>query len=651
MYEQCGAERPRCASCIQRSIVCRYTTTPTETRAQALKRKYSDLKSRHTALKDLFQLLQSTPEEDSLALLRKVRAGEDPESIIKFAMDDNLLLQLALVPETRFRYQFPYIKSMPLSLQTPDNPYIVSTIYEWTVGTSATSQPSSETESMQRNENEHPSRYLKPFHAAVLVDPVLSSVKPSTWTSVSADNELMRSLLGEYFLREHMWFTYINKNLFLEDMASGSERFCSSLLVNAVLAFACHCNRRMSARAEYWNPFTLGYKFLAEAKRLWEREQQESKITSIQAALFLNGISNLDGADAIGWQYTSRAVNMAHELELFAVTPKTVSVKMRIAREFTAWTLFCWQGIVSYVMFRSPLVHAPPKASLPDPLSFPEWYGDFWIKYPLDQTPSPAHHGHDFKARAELISIINEIALEYFGDDQLQRLRSMESILKYYTKLKAWYDALPEPLTAKQIVLPSHLKLHMKYHNLMINLFQPLIDDNQSLSDYAAFAEVVHQHPKEAIWSATIRLETLLRIYYLRHGFDAMDAYILHFLNTLGFISMNELKAGKQPSMAEDRRCLLLLCALGLREQGQFYYLVRTIYHLFRSSMSSEDVNLLKLYAQDYSPEKDKLYIPQDLISEYSLNIIDISRDPQTRRVTHLVKETKNLSLAPTNEE
>jgi len=87
------------------------------------------------------------------------------------------------------------------------------------------------------------------------------------------------------------------------------------------------------------------------------------------------------------------------------------------------------------------------------------------------------------------------------------------------------------------------------------------------------------------------------------------------------------------------------MCALGLRERRQYYYLVRTVYHLFRSSMSRDDVDLLKFYAQDHSPEKDELYRPQDLVSEYPLDTVDISSDPQKRRVTYLVRETKS-SLA-----
>ncbi|KAF4977105.1 hypothetical protein FDECE_18393 [Fusarium decemcellulare] len=349
----------------------------------------------------------------------------------------------------------------------------------------------------------------------------------------------------------------------------------------------------------------------------------------------------MDGADAIGCWYTSRAVDMARELELFTVPNKAMSQEMRIAREFTAWTLFCWQGLVSYILFRPPLIATPPEFPLPDPTLCPQWYGDFWIKYPLDRMPTTAHHGHDFKARAELMTIMNEIAVEYFSGIRPREGRSMKTILKLYAKLKAWHDTLPEPLTVKRIVLPSQLKLHMTYYNLVINLFKPLADKELEALELGTFVKEVHQTPKQAVMSAMVRLETLFRIYYLRHGFDAMDVFLLHFINTLGFMALEELKTITDPSMINDRRCLLLMCALGLREQGQYYYLVRTVFHLFRSSMSPDDVSLLKHYAQDQNPEKDELHRPQDIVSEYPLNITAISDDPQAHRVTHLVETTK----------
>lgn len=110
-----------------------------------------------------------------------------------------------------------------------------------------------------------------------------------------------------------------------------------------VLTRSQRCHPRISKGAEYWNPHNLGYLFLAEAKRLWERENGQVKVTIVQAALFLNGICNLDGLDSIGWQYTVQAIRVADSLGLFESLPHDTDPDLRISYEFTAWTLFCWQ--------------------------------------------------------------------------------------------------------------------------------------------------------------------------------------------------------------------------------------------------------------------------------------------------------------------
>jgi len=91
----------------------------------------------------------------------------------------------------------------------------------------------------------------------------------------------------------------------------------------------------------------------------------------------------------------------------------------------------------------------------------------------------------------------------------------------------------------------------MKYYNLIINLFKPLTEDKPNASDHAAFVNEVRQTPEEAVSSAAVRLETLFHIYYLRHGFEAMDAYLPHFLNSLGFMSMEDLRTNKESPLVD----------------------------------------------------------------------------------------------------
>lgn len=48
----------------------------------------------------------------------------------------------------------------------------------------------------------------------------------------------MRRLLANLFLHEYHLGSFFQKDYFLEDMASGRRWLCSSVLVNAVLAWA-----------------------------------------------------------------------------------------------------------------------------------------------------------------------------------------------------------------------------------------------------------------------------------------------------------------------------------------------------------------------------------------------------------------------------
>ncbi|KFA69723.1 hypothetical protein S40285_09672, partial [Stachybotrys chlorohalonatus IBT 40285] len=211
----------------------------------------------------------------------------------------------------------------------------------------------SEQSSSSPHNNEFKSPYLKPYMAATIVDPRLDMIKPSQWTNVSKDDEFLRSILKLYFLYEYHFFSAFHKDLFLDDMLSGSTEFCSSLLVNAVLAISCNCCRNLDDRTQFWDPHTLGYKFAAEARRLWELEVLDRcSVTAVQAAMMMNVTYNLYAMDKVGMVYDAQAVALARELKLFD------TVQWRTKREwvgygFTAWSLYFWREMLSPVFTSS----------------------------------------------------------------------------------------------------------------------------------------------------------------------------------------------------------------------------------------------------------------------------------------------------------
>ena len=217
-----------------------YKTASTETHSQALKRKYTHVQHKTSQYAELYGLLATLSDEEAQDVLRRIRSGADVDTILNQIRAGDLLLQMALIPETRYRYEFPYISDMPKSLLL-NNPYLDSLVYEAASLYSGPVNQNNFTDHRNVSLSRHQSPYLKPLHSAEVIDPLLSAVKPSTWTAVCANDALMRELLNVYLRCEYFPHAVFHKDYFLEDMASGRDAFCSSLLVNSLLAYSCVC--------------------------------------------------------------------------------------------------------------------------------------------------------------------------------------------------------------------------------------------------------------------------------------------------------------------------------------------------------------------------------------------------------------------------
>lgn len=177
------------------------------------------------------------PETLSQNALRQLRAGSTSQEIINRCKAGDPLIEMSVFPEIRLRYEFPYKPNMPASY-LHDNPYLDSIIYEATSLYLSPERPTPDTTSGIVPEKYY-GLYTKPFHAGKVIEPRLADAKPSAWTSICSDDVLMRDLLSVFLRCEYQMTAAFQKDLFLEDMASMQHDFCSSLLVNAVLAYAC----------------------------------------------------------------------------------------------------------------------------------------------------------------------------------------------------------------------------------------------------------------------------------------------------------------------------------------------------------------------------------------------------------------------------
>ncbi|KAL6798401.1 hypothetical protein J3E68DRAFT_399708 [Trichoderma sp. SZMC 28012] len=634
---KCSGDRPACSRCVQRNAECQYTTQPGETEAQAWQRAYKDLQRKRTAHEELFHLLKNLPDREAGHVWRQIREGIDATSLLNYLKTGNVLLQMAVAPETRFRYELPYRTEMP-EYYLGDNPYIDSMIYGASSlypkterskipGRTATSRAGN------RASNEYQGAYLKPFHAAEVIDPRLTDAKISSWTAVCKDDGLMRQLLSVFLRCEYHLTSAFQKDYFLDDLVANRHKFCSSLLVNVVLAYSCVCFPGFPDRAEYWNPKALVYRFIMEAKRIWELESHEPKITTIQAGIVFTVFHNLCGLDEIGQAYRIHAIDLAHQMQLFDSTVGGRSLKMQRSMAFLAWTLFNWETLVAFSFMFTPLLKEPPNWALPDPSQDGNWYGEIWLKYPLTDTLSPSYFGTVFRAKSHFRIIMNEFCSILYSEGSQVTVEKAYELLK---RLKHWYHGLSGPLLPKTIVLPTHLQLHIHYHYLIISIFEPLMDAQTDQEP----------PPRQVVAEAKKHLQTLIRLYYLRHGYDAMDLFVVIPLMLAGSECVEAINDQTPPAELELLRSTLILVAKGLYSQRRNHYLAEALFRVIRGRMRPSELSLLKNTMKIDEREWDeKSSMVQEVRSAWPVSVVKKKEEIDSQKLTNLVESYGNLNV------
>ena len=172
--------------------------------------------------------------------------------------------------------------------------------------------------------------------------PLLNQEKVAIWTSVTGDGDLVDHLLRLYFCWSHPYYSFFSEAAFLSDMAAGRNKYCSPMLVNAILAHASHYSDRPELRKDPDDPSTAGHYFFEEAKTLLD-EDDHSCLTTVQALVIMGLREPSGGRDSSGFQLTGRAVRMSTELGLhLQMSPKSTKIDEteREVRRITFWGIF-----------------------------------------------------------------------------------------------------------------------------------------------------------------------------------------------------------------------------------------------------------------------------------------------------------------------
>jgi hypothetical protein len=124
------------------------------------------------------------------------------------------------------------------------------------------------------------------------------------------DHDIIDQSLGLYFSWQHCFFQSFPENLFGQDMASGSTKYCSRLLVNAVSAAGCLLSPWDHLPGGAQRPQELSKFFIDEAKRELSAIE-EPNIPSIAGLIILSQLEGKRGRMHQAWDYCGRSARLA----------------------------------------------------------------------------------------------------------------------------------------------------------------------------------------------------------------------------------------------------------------------------------------------------------------------------------------------------
>lgn len=100
----------------------------------------------------------------------------------------------------------------------------------------------------------------------------------------------------------------------------------------------------------------------------------------------------------------------------------------------------------------------PPIEPLPEYESASSYYGESYIQYPDTAERFPLHIGHTILAEFRFSVLLNHLAMQSRNELDDRDLDLAQAV-GHHRVLRDWFDYLPQPLSAAEIVFPHHLKL------------------------------------------------------------------------------------------------------------------------------------------------------------------------------------------------
>ncbi|KAM0345019.1 hypothetical protein ACHAPU_006903 [Fusarium lateritium] len=177
----------------------------------------------------------------------------------------------------------------------------------------------------------------------------------------------------------------------------------------------------------------------------------------------------------------------------------------------------------------------------------------------------------------------------------------------------------------------------MSYYHFLLTIFEPLSDTTTANKP----------SPQQIVASSKRNLQTLVRLYYLRHGFEATDLFIVIPLMVIGYNATDTIKKGISEEETETLRSTLILVAYGLYYQRRSHYLAQALFRVIRGKMRPQEIGLLRssmtLEKGEGDPEPE---MPVAVRSRWPVSgVVKKHEDVKSHMLSNLVDSFGNLNV------
>ncbi|KAM0514220.1 hypothetical protein ACHAPE_007057 [Trichoderma viride] len=296
----------------------------------------------------------------------------------------------------------------------------------------------------------------------------------TSWTRVTTDPRLIMHLMNMYFNYHYPYFTTLSRKLFWRDFMRGKAGllpgtvYCSSLLVNAMLALGCHFTDIPGAFGIPGDSRTKGDHFFAEAKRLITEndEYEKPRLVTVQALALMSVREAGCAREAKGWVYSGMSFRMALDiglnLEVDGLDKEHMTEEEIDARRITFWGCFLFDKTWSNYLGRLPQL--PRHSFTVSKIDvFPDEDAALWSPFTdkgFDESlAQPSRTRAVALHLSKLCEISSDILVFFYHPSHIKRASSKSLELKklgeLHQRLEEWRKDLPKEFEPKEGLLPN----------------------------------------------------------------------------------------------------------------------------------------------------------------------------------------------------